>query len=134
MQPEPPLAIQRVLIVEDEPDIAELIAVMLERSGYRCVQAETGERALELARTFEPQVVLLDLGLPDITGFEVARILRTQAGGEQLFIAAVTGWGQPEHRERALAAGIDRHLLKPVAMEAIRTVMLDAALRQQRQR
>ena len=124
-----PETIERVLIVEDEPDIAELIGVMLERSGYRCARAETGLHAIELGRSFAPHVVLLDIGLPDITGFEVARVLRTQSGGDRLFIAAITGWGHAEHREQAIAAGIDRHLLKPFTMEAIRTVMLDAARR-----
>jgi CheY-like chemotaxis protein len=107
---------------------------MLERSGYRCMHAETGARAVELARSFEPDVVLLDIGLPDITGFEVARILRAQAGGDRIFIAAITGWAQPEDREQSKASGIDRHLLKPVAIEAIRTIMLDAALHREPRR
>jgi DNA-binding response OmpR family regulator len=121
---------QRVLIVDDAPDIAELFGVALEQFGHHCVRAENGQRALELALTFQPQVVLLDLGLPDITGFEVARILRTARGGADMFIAAITGWGQPEYRDRALAAGIDRHLLKPIPIETIVTVVRDAARRQ----
>jgi CheY-like chemotaxis protein len=128
-----PPTLQRVLIVEDDPAIAESIGAVLERFGHRWRRAENGLRALELAATFQPQVVRLDLGIPDGTGLKVARLLRTGPGGADLFIAAITG-GDQASRDRAVAAGIDRHLQKPVAIEAILTVMLDAALRQSHRR
>jgi two-component system, chemotaxis family, CheB/CheR fusion protein len=104
----------RVLVVDDYPDSAAIVAALLTLLGYECRTAMTGSDALEVAARFDPQTVLLDIGLPDISGYEVARELRAHARGRSLHLAAITGWGQPADRTRALAAGFDQFLLKPI--------------------
>lgn len=103
----------RVLIVDDYPDAAETACTLLSLLGHECRFATSGKDALIEAARFEPDVAILDLGLPDLSGFEVARELRRQFADKPLFLAAVTGWGQPEDRARSLAAGFDHHVLKP---------------------
>jgi CheY-like chemotaxis protein len=109
----------RVLVVDDYPDSAETASMLLTLHGHDCRTAITGQGALDEAAAFEPDIVILDIGLPDISGYEVARALRARAGGRPLYLAAVTGWGQPEDRLQALAAGFDHHLLKPTNSEKI---------------
>ena len=88
--------------------------MLIDMLGHSCRAAVTGQAALAEAARFDPRIVILDIGLPDMTGYDVARGLREWAAGKPLHIAAVTGWGQPSDRVRALAAGFDQHLLKPI--------------------
>ena len=118
----------RVLVVDDQPDVVELLCVLLQRSGHECVTAGSGSQALALAATFEPEVVLLDIGLPDMSGYAVARALRALHGGA-LYIAAITGYGADEDRRLSREAGFDRHLLKPVKGAAITELLAEAAQR-----
>lgn len=104
----------RVLVVDDYPDVPASVCSLLEIDGHDCRGAVTGREALEVARAFEPDIALVDLELPDITGFEVGRLLREEAGDRSLFIAAISGWSTPEHRAQALAAGFDHHVEKPI--------------------
>jgi len=113
----------RVLIVDDYPDSAETSAMLLELFGHECRTAVTGQDALAQAASFDPDIVILDIGLPDISGYEVARALRAQARDRPLYLAAVTGWGQPEDRVRALAAGFDLHVLKPTDGAKIQDIL-----------
>ena len=85
--------------------------------------AGDGPSALAEARSFRPEVVLLDIGLPGMDGYEVARALRSEPDGEQALIVAVSGYGQPEDRERSRVAGFDQHLLKPVTPERLLEVV-----------
>jgi signal transduction histidine kinase/CheY-like chemotaxis protein len=105
---------RRVLLVEDHADARRILALMLTRSGHDVRTAEDGPGALAEARRFAPEVVLLDIGLPGMDGYAVARQLRTmpQCGGARLI--ALTGYGQAEDREQSREAGFDEHLLKPV--------------------
>jgi CheY-like chemotaxis protein len=119
----------RVLVVDDDADIVELVSLILRRDGHVVERASTGHQALEVAARSEPEVVLLDIGLPDITGYEVARALRASARGPDMFIAALTGWGKAEDRARSAEAGFDRHLTKPATHAMIREVIVEAALR-----
>jgi DNA-binding response OmpR family regulator len=122
----------RVLIVDDYPDSAEISAMLLELFGHECRTAATGRDALAQAATFDPDIVILDIGLPDISGYDVARSLRARARDRPLYIAAVTGWGQPEDRVRALAAGFDLHMLKPTdgaKIQKILTLAVEAGVR-----
>jgi two-component system CheB/CheR fusion protein len=119
----------RVLAVDDQPDVVEMICLFVEKIGHVVARADNGKQALELAATFEPDVVLLDIGLPDINGYEIAKTLRSWPRGPELFLVAVTGWGREEDRQRAAAAGFDRHIVKPATSQAIREALLDAALR-----
>jgi CheY-like chemotaxis protein len=104
----------RVLYVDDDPDIAESLAQLLRDMGHETRVAHGGPEALALARDFRPEVVLLDLGLPGMDGFEVARRLREQPGQERLPLIAVSGYGHEEDQRRSREAGIEHHLVKPV--------------------
>jgi PAS domain S-box-containing protein len=114
-----------VLVIDDNVDAAESMKILLELQGHRAMTAYSGERGIELAAAFHPEVVLCDIGLPDgMDGYAVARHLRAQPGGNGLLLIAITGWGQPEDRRRADEAGFDVHLTKPVDLTS-----LDALLR-----
>ena len=116
----------RVLIVDDYPDSAASASMLLGLFGCECRTASSGREALEQAAEFDPEIVLLDIGLPDISGYEVARLLRARQGSRRLYLAAVTGWGQAEDRARALAAGFDQHVLKPTNAATIRLILEQA--------
>lgn len=113
---------RRVLIVDDYPDSAASAAMLLSLFGYECQIANNGRDALELAMTFDPDIVLLDIGLPDISGYDVARALRARQT-HPIFLAAVTGWGQTQDRVRAFAAGFDLHVLKPTNAATIQLIL-----------
>jgi CheY-like chemotaxis protein len=119
----------RVLVVDDQADCAEVVSVLLTIMGYECKSALSGTEALAQAETFEPDVVLLDLQLPDVSGYEVARELRRRAGKRPLHIAAVSGMSTPDVRARAHAAGFDQHLAKPTDAAKLRHVLYIADLR-----
>lgn len=103
----------RVIVVDDNHDAAETLAVVLRLEGHTVATAHDGHTALELAKSWQPALVLLDLGMPGMDGFEVARRLREQPGLAKVALAALTGWGQPADRQRTAAAGFDHHLVKP---------------------
>ena len=113
----------RVLVVDDNRDAADSCAMLLELSGHRARTAYNGTQALQLGENLLPHVVLLDIGLPDLNGYEVARRIRATTWGAHLPLVAVTGWGKEEDRERAFAAGFDHHLTKPVAPEAVASLV-----------
>lgn len=96
--------------------------MLLSKLGYACRAAVTGKQAIARAEEFRPSVVICDIGLPDISGYEVARVLRSRYGA-RVYIAALSGWDQPEHRTRALEAGFDQHLVKPANLALLRAVM-----------
>jgi signal transduction histidine kinase/CheY-like chemotaxis protein len=106
----------RVLIVDDNFDVAELLAEALGIEGFDTASAHDGQSALERWREFAPHAGVLDVGLPDMDGYELARRLRAEHGTSPTLIAA-TGYGQPSDRERAAAAGFDCHLVKPVSVQ-----------------
>ena len=113
-------------MVDDNRDGAESLARVLELSGQRTRVAADGLAALREAETFRPDVVLLDIGLPKLNGFEVARRIRQEPWGQSLILIAVTGWGQEEHRRESSDAGFDAHLVKPV--DPVKLVRLVASL------
>src|SRR5690606_26725405 len=103
----------RILVVDDNVDAADTLGELLLVHGYQVVTANDGRRALELARSFHPQLAIVDLGMPVMDGYQVAQELsRTN---ERPFLIAVTGYGQEHDRERSRAAGFDRHMIKPVS-------------------
>src|SRR5687768_152368 len=103
----------RVLLVEDNKDTLATLAAVLRYEEYEVMTAPDGHMALEMAKLQPPDVALLDIGLPGMDGYQVARALRQQATGRKLYIVAVTGYGKPEDKERATKAGFDAHLTKP---------------------
>jgi CheY-like chemotaxis protein len=108
-----------VLVVDDNVDAAESLAVILRIDGHEVRTTHDGMRAIAMADEFRPHVVLLDLGMPKLNGYEVARRVRGEAWGRDVFLVACTGWGQPEDRRRSKAAGFDHHIVKPVSPEAV---------------
>ena len=103
----------RILVVDDNVDAADTLGELLVARGYQVVTANDGRRALELARSFDPQLAIVDLGMPVMDGYQVAQALSRTP--DRPFLIAVTGYGQEHDRERSRAAGFDRHLIKPVA-------------------
>jgi signal transduction histidine kinase/DNA-binding response OmpR family regulator len=114
-----PAPARRVLIVDDHVDAANSLATLLRLHGHEVHLAHHGRTALEAATKFRPEVVLLDIGLPEMDGYEVARRLRQEMGLKDVAIAALTGYGQDEDRRRSQVAGIDVHLVKPVNLETL---------------
>ena len=104
----------RVLVVDDNFDSAESMAILLSMAGNQCKMAHDGRSAIELAESFSPDAILLDIGLPGMDGFEVCREIRRQPWGRNITIIAMTGWGQAEDRKRSTDAGFNAHLVKPV--------------------
>jgi len=114
----PTRAPRHVLIVEDNRDAREGLRMMLELNGYRVNDAANGAMGIRMAVSRSPQVVLIDLGLPDVDGYEVARAIRKRLG-VGIVLIALTGYGDAESRRRTEAAGFDLHLVKPVAPEEL---------------
>jgi CheY-like chemotaxis protein/anti-sigma regulatory factor (Ser/Thr protein kinase) len=106
---------QRILVADDNRDAAEALSLQLQLAGHDVRTAHDGVEALDLAKTFDPDIVLLDLGMPKMDGYEVARRLRVQPGSRRVTLIALTGWGQQQDRDRTTDAGFDAHLVKPVA-------------------
>jgi PAS domain S-box-containing protein len=109
-----PAQARRLLVVDDNEDAASTVAELLRMAGNEVQVAHEGLEAVEQARRFRPDVVLLDIGLPDIDGYEVARRIRRLPGVRQPILIALTGWGQPQDKEAAARAGFDHHWTKPV--------------------
>jgi CheY-like chemotaxis protein len=110
---------RRVLVVEDNPDVREALHLWLEIHGHRVESAGDAAEAMAKALAFEPEIALIDLGLPDVDGFEVARHLQAVPMSRKIRLVALTGRGQPADRARARQAGFDAHLVKPVDLDAL---------------
>jgi PAS domain S-box-containing protein len=120
----PPTSPCRVLVVDDDPAVADSMSVLLQIEGHEVEVAANGETALQLARSFRPQLVLLDIGLQGMDGYEVARqLLAQQDTGSKPYLVAVTGYGHEEARSRSEQAGFDRHLVKPVNPEVLHDLL-----------
>ncbi len=113
----------QVLIVEDNHDSAATLAILVELWGHRVAVAHDGPAALAAAKISPPDTVLLDIGLPGIDGYEVARRLRQQYGPRRPLLVALTAYGQEEDRERSAAAGIDYHLVKPADLDSLHDLL-----------
>jgi signal transduction histidine kinase len=114
---------QRVLVVDDNADAADTLSMALELHGYEARTAYTAEVGLELAAAAPPRVALLDIGLPDMNGYELARRIRAAPWGQGIVLIAATGWGQAADKQRALDAGFDHHLTKPIDFEALSEIL-----------
>jgi signal transduction histidine kinase len=113
-----------ILIIEDNIDFREGLRLLLQSWGHRVEEASGGAEGLDVARRTLPEIVLIDLGLPGIDGYAVARALRSAPGGEGLLLVAITGYGRPSDRRRALEAGFDAHLTKPVNPPELAALLL----------
>jgi signal transduction histidine kinase len=114
---------RRVLIVDDNVDTAQGLSRLLTRAGHDTVLAQDGTQALARAREQPPEAILLDIGLPGMDGFEVVKLLRQQSFCAEAMIIAVTGYGQPEDRQRVIEAGFDHHLVKPVDIDELKALL-----------
>ncbi len=117
---------RRVLVVDDDPDTARGMVRLLAASGHLARAAGDGRAAVEAARDFRPDVVLLDIRLPDTDGYQLAARLLAEPGLDRPVLVAISGFGQDEDRERSLTAGFDRHLIKPVDIDAVLAIVADA--------
>jgi signal transduction histidine kinase/ActR/RegA family two-component response regulator len=116
----------RILIVDDNKDAADSLALSLELAGHTVSTAYDGQEGIALALAFAPDVLLLDLGMPGLTGFEIARRIRQQPWGKDLNLIAVTGWGQEQDRRRTQEAGFNAHLTKPVGAAELQKALGNA--------
>ena len=114
---------RRILVVDDNVDAANSLAALLEMEGHEVHAAYDGAQALELCRQLQPEIVFLDLGMPTMDGFEVARHLRASPATGQALLVALTGWGQPADRLRTAEADFDAHLVKPVELDEISALL-----------
>jgi PAS domain S-box-containing protein len=116
-------AAHRILVVDDNRDSAESLSIFLRRSGHEVQTVYDGEKAIAALAAFHPEVVVLDIGLPGLSGFEVARRMRKEPGGNRLLLIAATGWGQAEHLSRSREAGFDHHMVKPIDVLALQQLL-----------
>jgi two-component system, chemotaxis family, CheB/CheR fusion protein len=114
---------RRLLVVDDNKDAAESMSMLLEMWGYDVAFAYDGPSALETAQQWQPEAVFLDIGLPGMDGYEVAERLRELPQAKRVVLIAITGYGQDDDRRRSQRAGIDHHLVKPVAPDALRNLI-----------
>jgi CheY-like chemotaxis protein len=109
----------RILIVEDHPDVRTMLKMLLELQGFDVETANDGERGLEMIEFQQPNVAFVDIGLPGIDGYEVARRVRSRPENDAVHLVALTGYGQPKDRQLAAEAGFDCHLAKPVDLNEL---------------
>jgi PAS domain S-box-containing protein len=130
-RPKPTMALsiapisRRILVVDDNRDSATSLAALLKLSGNETQTAYDGLQAMEAAASFRPDVMLLDIGLPKLNGYEVARKIREQPWGKKLMLVALTGWGQEEDRKKSQEAGFDAHMIKPVDHSALAKLLAE---------
>jgi CheY-like chemotaxis protein len=128
-QPRVPIEPLRLLVADDNCDAATSCAALLEASGHEVSVAHSGREAFDLACRLEPDALLLDIGMPELNGYELAQRIRGTDWGRGAMLIAVTGWGQEEDKRRALAAGFDRHLTKPIDPDGLESVLQQAKVR-----
>ena len=114
---------RRILLVDDNADLTATMAAILTKLGHEVRTAGDGPAAIDLAAQFQPEFILVDIGLPGMNGYEVAQFLRTQPGMTEVMLVAMTGYGQAQDRQRSKEAGFDDHLVKPVPIRAIQELL-----------
>jgi CheY-like chemotaxis protein len=116
-------AARRVLVVDDSADAADSLAMLLELEGHEVTTAYSASAALEVAERIHPEVAFIDIGLPQMDGYEVARRLRASGLGREIRLVALTGYGQPDDRDEARRAGFDHHLVKPADLRSVDAIL-----------
>jgi CheY-like chemotaxis protein len=116
---------RRVLVVDDNDAAADMLAMMVEMLGHDVRTANDGQQALQVGEEFRPEVVLMDLGMPRMNGYEAATRMRATSWGKHAALIALTGWGQEEAKQRTEEAGFDHHLVKPANPDALQAILAD---------
>ena len=127
--PHAPKPVRRILVVDDNHDSADSLAILLELEGNQTRTAYDGLEAIQVAGEFRPDVIVLDLGLPKLDGYQAAQRIRGESWGQQMVLVALTGWDDEDDRRRTRDAGFDRHLVKPVDGLALQKILLDLPVR-----
>jgi CheY-like chemotaxis protein len=123
--PDSSAANRRILVVDDSRDSATSLAMMLQLLGNEVRTAQDGVEAVELAELFHPQVILMDIGMPKLNGYEATRRIREQPWGREMTVIALTGWGQDIDRVKSKQAGCDGHLVKPVEWHDLEKLLVE---------
>lgn len=113
----------RILLIDDNEDAVELLQILLQQMGYEVQVAHSGQAGLALADIFQPKVIISDLGMPAMLGFEVAKSLRKHPTLSNSLILALTGWNDDKTKREVIAAGFDKHLIKPVNLTLLETTL-----------
>jgi CheY-like chemotaxis protein len=124
--PAPRPARSRILIADDNRDAADSLSMLLELAGHEVRVAHHGRAAVSLAQAFRPDIALLDIGMPDLSGYEVAQELRREPWGQEIQLIALTGWGQEKDRQQALDSGFDQHLTKPIDPDQLEALLANS--------
>jgi CheY-like chemotaxis protein len=117
--------LRRILVVDDNQDACRSLSLLLKKVGNETETAYDGEEAVSKTESYQPDVILLDIGLPKMNGYDACRAIRARKLARQPVIVALTGWGQEEDRSRSSAAGFDHHLVKPVDFAALNKLLAD---------
>lgn len=115
----------RILVIDDNADAAFVVSMSLRMKGYNVQSGDSGPQTLSIAEAWRPHAILLDISMPGMDGYEACRILRQQAWGQALVLIALTGYGQAEDHRRSAEAGFDAHLVKPVDLLGLPTLLAD---------
>jgi len=113
----------RIIVVDDHPDAAEAVQLLLMRRGHHVVTANDGKTALKLVDEVNPDLVFVDIGMPNMNGYEVARMIRRFPGRESMRLVSMTGWGQLQDKQRSIDAGFNEHLIKPILPEQLEKLL-----------
>jgi len=113
----------RILVVDDSRDARDTLVMVLEMSGHEMRAAGSGVEALGICADWRPQLAFVDIGMPDMNGYELAKRVRLESWGATIVLVALTGWGDPEHIREAREAGFDHHVTKPVDLETLETLI-----------
>jgi len=124
---------RRILVADDFPQSAEILARLLHQDGHVVQIARDGMEAIEAAAQFRPEVVVLDISMPKLGGYEAARMIREQPWGKRMFLVALSGWGHHLDQQRSKESGFDAHLTKPAKYEKLMEVLNLAAANEQAQ-
>ena len=120
-----PLNNLRILVVDDNEYVAESLVMLLEIDGHQVMAAPDGRTAIEMALAELPEVILLDIGLPGMNGYSVAKVLRHSSQLQNTLLLALTGYGLPDDLEKSRRAGFDKHLVKPIDYATLRQLLVD---------
>jgi two-component system CheB/CheR fusion protein len=123
------MPVGRILVVEDQPDTAQSFAYLLQALGHEAEYVTHAKEALEAARRLRPDVVFLDIGMEDIDGWQLARMLRAEPEFEGVHLVAVTAYGRDEDRTRSRRSGFDAHILKPVGVDLLQSILAQFGIR-----